>query len=95
MEDFIERLADGNGWRTGICLLDGEDENRACVKARIDAAVQRMSPQSRRRRFGAPVRRLLDVQLNELDGNDRLAWCAYDAAGTEDMRIGLARYDRS
>lgn len=97
MNDLIDRLEDGTACQIGLCLLDGKNEDRACVKAKIDEAVQRMSPKSRRQRFAAPLSRLSDAQLDyltELDGHDRLAWCAFDATDGEDEGIALARYVR-
>ena len=97
MDEFIDRLADGTPCRIGLRLLDGDHGDRACVKAEIDAAVQRMSPRSRRLRFASSVNRLSDAQLDYLtdfDQADRIAWCAFEANGGKDMGIGLARYIR-
>lgn len=97
MNDVIDRLSDGTPCRIGVCLLDGAREDRACVKAEIDAAVRRMSPRSRRLRFASPVNRLSDAQLDYLtdfDPADRIAWCAYEMDGEEDVGVGLARYAR-
>lgn len=97
MNEVIDRLADGTPCHIGLRLLDGEHGDRACVREEIDAAVQRMSPRSRRLRFASPVNRLSDAQLDYLtdfDQEDRIAWCAFEANGSKDVGVGLARYIR-
>jgi RimJ/RimL family protein N-acetyltransferase len=97
MEDLIEELADGTPCRIGLCRLDGAHCDRECVKSEIDSAVRRMSPRSRRLRFATPLNRLSDAQLDYLtdfDQGNRIAWCAFDATGSKDHGIGLARYAR-
>jgi GNAT superfamily N-acetyltransferase len=66
-------------------------------KAALAEGFQRLSPESRYRRFMAPITELTDEQLAELtevDYTDRFAWMAFslDEAGTPGM--GVARYVR-
>jgi GNAT superfamily N-acetyltransferase len=66
-------------------------------KAALVEGFQRLSPESRYRRFMAPITELTDDQLAELtevDYTDRFAWMAFslDEAGTPGM--GVARYVR-
>jgi RimJ/RimL family protein N-acetyltransferase len=93
----IDKLADGTPCQIGLCLLDGEHQDRECVKAEIDAAVRRMSPESRRLRFASALNRLSDAQLDYLtdfDRHNRIAWCAFDASGDKHVGVGLARLMR-
>jgi len=97
VDELIDKLADGTPCRIGLRLLDGDYGDRACVKAEIDAAVQRMSPRSRRLRFASSVSRLSDAQLEYLtdfDQANHIAWCAFEADGGKNVGIGLARYMR-
>jgi hypothetical protein len=64
VNDVIDHLADGTPCHIGLCLLDGEHQDRDRVKAEIGAAVQRMSPRSRRLRFASHVSRLTEAQLD-------------------------------
>lgn len=97
VNDVIDRLADGTPCRIGLRLLDGEHGDRAGIKAEISAAVQRMSPRSRRLRFASPLGNLSDAQLDYLtdfDQEDRIAWCAFEADAEKEVGVGLARYVR-
>jgi RimJ/RimL family protein N-acetyltransferase len=97
MEDLIEELADGTPCRIGLCRLDGDCYDRESIKSEIGSALRRMSPRSRRLRFATPLSRLSDAQLDYLtdfDQRNRIAWCAFDATGSKDNGIGLARYIR-
>ena len=56
-----------------------------------------MSDQSRWLRFASAVTELSDKQLDyliDLDGSNRVAWCAGAIAGNKRTGIGLARYLR-
>ena len=56
-----------------------------------------MSAQSRWQRFASAVHELSEAHLNQLtnlDGRDRVAWCAVIARSDKSRGIGLARYIR-
>jgi GNAT superfamily N-acetyltransferase len=67
-------------------------------KANLVEGFRRLSPESRYRRFMAPIQELSEellVELTEVDYSDRFAWMAFslDEAGTPGM--GVARYVRN
>jgi len=67
------------------------------LKDEINEGLKRMSDQSRWLRFASAVTELSDTQLDyltDLDGSDRVAWCAGAIAGNKRAGIGLARYLR-
>ena len=64
---------------------------------KLRAAFDRMSPQSRYRRFFTAMPRLSESMLHHLldvDGVDRVAWAALDADAEGEPGIGVARYFR-
>ncbi len=59
--------------------------------------VEQLSPESRYRRFMAPIRTLTDAQLDvltNLDYRDHMAWGAVAAEAPNDVPIGSSRYRR-
>lgn len=67
------------------------------LRDEINKGFKRMSRQSRWLRFASAVAELSDSQLNhltDLDGSNRVAWCAATTADTQEQGIGLARYLR-
>jgi RimJ/RimL family protein N-acetyltransferase len=78
------------GDRIGIRSIKSGDKDL------IARAFQRMSPETRYRRFFAPLQRLTDQDLRyltEVDHHDHEALVAFDP--TDDELIGVARYVRS
>lgn len=64
---------------------------------RLRAAFDRLSPESRYRRFFSAMPRLSESMLHHLldvDGVDRVAWAAIDADAEGEPGIGVARYFR-
>ena len=67
------------------------------LKEQIRQALQCLSAESRWQRFASPVHELSDEQLDyltDLDGSDRVAWCAAIIHEGKVTGIGLARYIR-
>jgi RimJ/RimL family protein N-acetyltransferase len=67
------------------------------LKEQIRQALQCLSAESRWQRFASPVHELSDEQLDyltDLDGSDRVAWCAAMIHEGKVTGIGLARYIR-
>lgn len=64
---------------------------------KLRAAFDRLSPESRYRRFFSAMPRLSETMLHHLldvDGVDRVAWAAIDADAEGQPGIGVARYFR-
>lgn len=94
-EDFIRRrtteVALRDGTRIRIRPIVPED------KAHLVAGFARMSPESRYRRFMAPIEELTPAmlrQLTELDYVDHFAYVAFSLDDPEEPGIGVARYVR-
>lgn len=86
----VEGVTLSNGRRIAIRPIHPDD------KGRMVAAFERLSPESRYRRFFEPVQRLSDedlVYLTEVDHHDHEALVALDE--TQQMGLGVARYVRS
>jgi acetyltransferase len=69
----------------------------AFLKKQIELGFQHMSPRSRQTRFASAINHLSDEQLDyltDLDGKDKLAWCATITRNGEECGIGIARYIR-
>jgi GNAT superfamily N-acetyltransferase len=80
------------------CIEAGTAHTREYLKAQIAEALQSLSCRSRWHRFASPVERLSEDQLDylvDLDGKDRVAWCALTGSAANERGIGLARYIRS
>jgi ribosomal protein S18 acetylase RimI-like enzyme len=63
-------------------------------KDRLRRGFRRLSPQSRYRRFGAPVKDLSDKQLRyltEIDHENHMAWIALDPAAPDSPALGVVR----
>ena len=78
-----------DGGRIGIRPI------RSADKALLSEAFQRLSPESRYRRFFAPLQRLSEQDLRYLTEVDHRDHEALAAIGPEDEIIGVARYVRS
>ena len=66
-------------------------------KERLVDGFKRLSPESRYRRFMAPIEELSDEQLRfltEIDYVDHFAWAAFDLDAPDHPGIGVARYVR-
>lgn len=77
------------------CVEPGTTHTRAFLKAQINEAIGCMSAESRWQRFATPLTELSDSQLDYLtnvDGVDRVAWCAAVLEEHGERGIGLARY---
>lgn len=67
------------------------------LREQIREALKCMSTQSRWQRFASPVHELSEKQLDyltNLDGRDRVAWCALTIQDDKYRGIGLSRYIR-
>lgn len=99
MSDQTHRLQMKNGvnFEVHFCLDPKMHFTRDQLKAQIRKAMACLSPTSRWQRFASPVAELSGPQLDyltNLDGVDRVAWCAIRPTGEDFEGIGLARYSR-
>ena len=88
-------MKDGSSYAIGLCVEPETEHTPEFLKVQIMNAIDCMSSQSRQLRFASPMKSLSDKQLDylsNLDGKDRLAWCASIRTDTEERGIGLARY---
>jgi GNAT superfamily N-acetyltransferase len=88
-------MKDGSSYEIGLCVEPGTQHSSEFLKVQISNAMDSMSSQSRQKRFASPIKRLSEKQLDylsNLDGKDRLAWCASIRTRNEERGIGLARY---
>lgn len=90
-------LSDGTPYELHLCVEPGSPFTPQHLRQQLQQAVKHMSAQSRWQRFAAPVHKLSEQQLDhltDLDGCDRLAWCAFTVGSRGSGGIGLARYVR-
>lgn len=88
-------MKDGTSYEIGLCVEPETQHTPEFLKVQITNAIDSMSSQSRQFRFASPMKILSDKQLDylsNLDGIDRLAWCASIRTDNEERGIGLARY---
>jgi len=81
----------GDGTRVIVRPIEPGDGDK------LRAAFDRLSPESRYRRFFTAMPRLSETMLHHLldvDGSDRAAWAALDADTEGEPGIGVARYYR-
>lgn len=89
-------LEDGSTCWIQLCVEPGSHHTPEFLKQQIISALNSMSPQTRWLRF-ASSGDLTDAQLDyltELDGKDRVAWCAAVRDNGKEIGVGLARYIR-
>lgn len=96
LEEFVRRRT------TTVALLDGTRARLRPIvpddKARLVGAFERLSPESRYRRFMAPIVELSDeqlAQLTELDYRDHFAWVALSLDEPGLPGVGVSRYVRA
>jgi len=96
LEEFVRRRT------TMVALQDGTRARLRPIvpddKARLVGAFERLSPESRYRRFMAPIAELSDeqlAQLTELDYRDRFAWVALSLDEPGLPGVGVSRYVRA
>lgn len=97
MNHPVETLPDGTRFLVHLCHSEDNQCDKECVKAGINAALQRLSDRTRQLRFAGGVNTLSDAQLDylaSLDNKDRLAWCAHEESGGLNAGAGIARYVR-
>ena len=97
MASVTSRQVMKNGMPYEICLcIDPETKHTAeFLKDQITSAIKSMSSRSRWLRFASPLNRLSDKQLDyltNLDGKNRMAWCALIHEKNQEKGIGLSRY---
>lgn len=88
-------MKNGTPYQIQLCVEPETQHSPECLKRQIANALDCMSSQSRWQRFASPINRLTDKQLDyltNLDGKDRVAWCASICADDEERGIALARY---
>lgn len=89
-------LDDGTICSIALCVEPGSSHTPEFLKQQIINAMKSMSPGTRWQRF-ASSGNLSDTQLDyltNLDGKDRVAWCAAVEKGGSEVGIGLCRYIR-
>lgn len=90
-------MKNGAPYEIHRCVEPDLHFTRQLMKEQIRQAMKCMSTQSLWYRFAAPVHELSDEQLDyltDLDGHDRVAWCAVTVQDGEYRGIGLSRYIR-
>lgn len=90
-------MKDGTPYAIGPCVAPGTRFTAEHLQRQITLALHAMSDDSRRLRFASSIRDLpkphLD-HLTDLDGRNRVAWCATVGRNRELRGIGLSRYIR-
>ena len=97
MNHSTEALSGDTRFLIRLCHSEEDHCDKDCVKAGINAALQRLSERSRQLRFAGGVSTLSDSQLDylaNLDNRDRLAWCALEEGDNMNTGAGIARYIR-
>jgi GNAT superfamily N-acetyltransferase len=96
LEEFVRRRT------TTVALQDGTRVRLRPIvpddKARLVGAFDRLSPESRYRRFMAPIAELTEEQLahlTELDYRDHFAWLALSLDEPGLPGVGVSRYVRT
>ncbi|MCG8511145.1 MAG: hypothetical protein MI741_18150, partial [Rhodospirillales bacterium] len=87
-------MADGTAFYIRPCLEPGTPFTRQFLKDQIRAAVGCMSEQTRWHRFISVAPALSEPHLDHLtdiDGDQRVAWCAGAFVADQHRGIGLAR----
>ncbi|MGB5260345.1 MAG: GNAT family N-acetyltransferase [Gammaproteobacteria bacterium] len=90
-------MKDGTPYQVQLCIEPDTPHTADLLKSQIVHAMSCMSSQSRWQRFASSVNSLSDEQLDyltDLDGKDRVAWCASIRNNNDERGIGLARYIR-
>ena len=90
-------MNNGTPYEIRPCLDPDLHTTRLLLKEQIRQAMQCLSSESRWQRFASPVHELSESQLDhltDLDGSDRVAWCAAIIHKGTVTGIGLARYIR-
>ncbi|MCG7903916.1 MAG: GNAT family N-acetyltransferase [Candidatus Thiodiazotropha weberae] len=81
--------------RVQPCVEPNTRHTTEFLKKQIEIGFRHMSARSRFSRFAAALDHLTDQQLDyltDLDGKDRVAWCASITREDEESGIGIARY---
>lgn len=90
-------MNDGTRYRVQPCVEKGTAHTAEHLKAQIARGLDSLSVQSRWDRFASPIAHFSDQQLDyltDLDGKDRVAWCASIERNGAEQGIALARYVR-
>ena len=88
-------MKNGIRCRVQLCVEPNTSHTAEFLKKQIEIGFQHMSARSRISRFATAMNHLTDEQLDyltDLDGKDRVAWCATVTCDGEERGIGIARY---
>ncbi len=88
-------MKNGTPYEIHLCVEPETEHTPEFLKGQIVNAMRSMSAQSRWLRFASPARKLSDKQLDyltDLDGKNRMAWCALIREKNQERGIGLSRY---
>lgn len=88
-------MKNGTPYQLGLCVEPGTRHTVEFLKEQIGDALCRMSTRSRWQRFASPVTRLSEEQLDylaDLDGKEKVAWCASISTDEGEQGIALVRY---
>ncbi|MCG7921442.1 MAG: GNAT family N-acetyltransferase [Candidatus Thiodiazotropha lotti] len=88
-------MKNGIQCRVQPCVEPNTRHTAEFLKKQIEIGFQHMSARSRFSRFATALDHLTDQQLDyltDLDGKDRVAWCASITSKDEESGIGIARY---
>ncbi len=91
----IAYMKDGTPYEVVLCAEPGSGCSREMLREQIVHAVKNMSTRSLWQRFASPVHELTEAQLDyltNLDGHDRVAWCAAVVKDGQEVGIALSRY---
>ncbi|MES9834038.1 MAG: GNAT family N-acetyltransferase [Candidatus Thiodiazotropha sp. DIVDIV] len=89
------RMKDGTGYQVQLCIEPDTKHTISFLKDQISIGFKSLSNHSRMTRFASPINRLSDRQLDyltNLDGKNRVAWCAFIDTEGEEKGLGLGRY---
>jgi acetyltransferase len=90
-------MKNGVTCRVQLCVDPNTRHSVEFLKKQIEIGFQHMSARSRQSRFATSINQLTEEQLNyltDLDGKDKLAWCASVTRNDVESGIGIARYVR-
>ncbi|MCG7945574.1 MAG: GNAT family N-acetyltransferase [Candidatus Thiodiazotropha taylori] len=91
--DFV--MKNGIPCRVQLCVEPNTRHTAEFLKKQIEIGFQHMSARSRISRFATAMDHLTEQQLDyltDLDGKQRVAWCATVTNDGEEQGIGIARY---
>ena len=90
-------MKNGTPYQVQQCIEPGTEHSAQFLRGQIVEGLAELSLESRWHRFANPIHKLTGDQLDilvDLDGKDKVAWCASIMKNGREKGIGLARYIR-